>query len=1611
MTKRKTTLISVAAIIACLLLIGITAVVVVQTDWFRNYVRQKIISSTEDATGGKVEIRSFSFDVRHLRAVITDFVIHGKEPAGSAPLLKAARVEVDFRLFTSLRHLLDVTYLGVAKPSANVMTFADGTTNLPNPRQKNDTTALESVLNLAVGHFDLSDGLLTLNAQPEQFSLSGNNLRAELWFNILSRSYSGQLGMEPIYVVSGRNTPVRFRLTLPVTLERDRITLKNATVTSDASNIGIDGSLENLRNPKVTAHLKGHIGLADMKNVANLSLILKGRNTPASMDLDATAHASGDAIEVTGLRLSLGHSTLEASGPFKDPKGTGGLQFKAELALGEIGRLADISLRPEGRAALNGTARIDAANRYDVTGNLEARNVSFYQGKQRISNIRLNSSLAATPDLVTLKSLRLDWLGGEFRGDASLQDLAKYQLTGELSRLDIRAAARAFGQDQLPYDGVVSGRVAASGDVNAKGTRGITAQTRLTISPARTGIPVSGRLDANYNGTADTVAVANSVLELPHTRLTLNGSLNNHLNITLTSRDLNDLLTAASPPAKSPVVFQGGQAVFTGTVVGHLSNPRISGHINVNRFAVQGRQFQSLDTDVIASSSQAAVSNGTLTRISTQAQFSGSVGLVNWKPLPNDPVAADASINSSDLGDLAVLAGQSSSRYSGSVKATAHLDGTVGNPRGLINMQAANGLLYGNSFDQASLQVNLADQLITVPGAYITSGASRIDLTGDFQHPRDNLTTGQVHAHLQSNPVDLSQVRLVQQKLPNSGALVQFNADLAGSLSAVNQQSEFQLSRLSTDISAKSVKLDGQTYGDLTATARTNGSNVTYHVTSNLAGSNLEVMGNTQLIRDYPSTADAKLSRLPIERLLILARQPNIRARGDLSGTVHVAGTIANPIGNVDLDLTNAVIYDEPLDRVHATATYMANAIDLSHLEAIDGAGRIVLSGRFDHPSNDLKSGNVQFKIDSTRVDLAKLRGIQKLRPGLGGALKLSANGSGTLRPGNPTIQFSSLNADVAATGLALQKAVLGDITLKADTASGNRLTFALSSNLAGSNISGQGNAQLSGDYPVDVRLNVNKLTWARLEPLLGPNTGELPAFDAATDGVLTVSGPAMKTDQLHGTLQLTRLTLDTHFRTGLTKSVGFRNQGPIALSLDQGTVRITSAHITGPETDVQASGTASLTQQTLNLSLNANVNLALLQSLDQDIVSSGGIAANASVRGSFASPQITGQIQLQKASVNYAGFPNGISNANGTIALNGTNATLRNVEGESGGGRVTLTGFVAFPDQLRFGLRAHASQVRVRIQEGVSVVGDGDMRLSGTTASSSISGSVTVTQLSYAVKSDIGSILSRSNSPVESAEAPSPLLDNMKLDIRIETSTSLGVQASLAQNLDATADLHVRGTVSQPGVLGRITITEGQLVFFGSTYTVNSGSIGFYNPLRIEPILNVNLETQAQGVDVVLTVTGPIDNMKLTYTSDPPLQFQEIVALLAAGKTPTSDPTLLANQPSQPAQSYAQMGESAIVGKALADPVTNRLQRVFGITQLKVDPAFVSGTQVPTARLTVQQQISTNVTFTYTTALDDANSTIIRAEWSFSPRYSAVATRDQNGIISVLLFYKRSFR
>jgi translocation and assembly module TamB len=211
--------------------------------------------------------------------------------------------------------------------------------------------------------------------------------------------------------------------------------------------------------------------------------------------------------------------------------------------------------------------------------------------------------------------------------------------------------------------------------------------------------------------------------------------------------------------------------------------------------------------------------------------------------------------------------------------------------------------------------------------------------------------------------------------------------------------------------------------------------------------------------------------------------------------------------------------------------------------------------------------------------------------------------------------------------------------------------------------------------------------------------------------------------------------------------------------------------------------------------------------------------------------------------------------------------------------------------------------------------------------------------------------------------------------------------------------------------MLGRFAVTSGDVIFFGAKYTVDQATVSFFNPNKINPLINAVLETKVQGVDVNLSVSGSIDKLKLSYHSDPPLEFTQIVSLLASGKMPTTDPVLAAHEPPAPEQNMEQAGASTLLGQAVANPVSGRLQRLFGVSKLSIDPQIVGGaTNNPQATLTLQQQITRDITFTYIQDVSQSNPTAIRIEWAINPRFSAIAQRDVYGEFALDFFYKKRF-
>jgi translocation and assembly module TamB len=1603
---RKIAAIVGGSVLGLILLLLIAAVIIVHTGWFRNYVREKIIASIEQATGGRAEVGSFSLDLSHLRAVVNNLVIHGKEGPNAAPLFRARRIEVDLSLFS--HGLAGISHLVVNQPQANVIVYANGATNLPTPKSKSsgNTNGLQTMVNLAIGRFDLNNGSVNFAERKTKFDASGENLHALLQYDQTNPGYTGEFDMSPLYLKTGANRAVDVNVRIPVTMHANSITVSNARFTTPQSNVVISASIKDLANPVTQASVQARLALDEVKRAAGLSTPLNTNAGPQYLTANITATKANDRIQIQNAHLALGDSTIEASGPLESPNGSGSLQFNTTLALGQLGKLFEVSAKPQGTLKVAGNASLSPNGQYNVTANVAARNVSLQEGTTKLTNVSLDSSLSATPNQIALGGIHLDAMGGSFVGSATVQNLDQFHLNGKLQHFDIDKLVRAVSPQHLGYDGLVSGPVEAQGSI--KNPSDTVAHANLSIAPGRQGIPISGQLNAEYNGRGNQVVLQPSHLTLPHTNLNISGSLGQQIQLHMVSHNLRDFL----PVAKLPVTLRrNGVAELNATLSGSLKAPHIAGQATVTHFDVSGRPFDRFNAQIAASPSGATISNATLTRGPLTANVSADIGLHHWKPEPAEPLRADATVRNADLSDILALAGESNLNARGAFTGDVHIRGTLGSPVGNASFDVANGSIDGEHFDNLVARVNMTDRDINIPTLQLTSGPARITLTADYRHPLNDLKRGSLTAHVGSTQVQLAQFQTLVKSRPGLSGTASVNGDFAANLYPSPTGEQFQIVNVSANAAIHNLQLQGQRYGNLTATADTRGADVYYNVNSDFAGSSIRVNGETALGGNHDTTATAQVANLKITPVLDLTGESNLPVTGTLSANAQVSGTLADPHVNATFDVTHGSAYQEPISQLQATLEYSDQVVAVQNLRLVSPAGSLQMTASLSHPAGNYHAGQARFQVRSSDIHLADIHVLQQKEPGLAGTLTLDASGDATLRATGAPL-FHTLNANFAARGLVANNAPLGDLTASVAT-HGNQAQFQLASDIAQSDIHANGTVLLTAGYPVGAQLRFAHVTYSGLEPLLG--SGRKP-LQAEVDGYANISGPLEQASALNGSLVLTKLSAQAAPNvTGAKPRVNFaiQNQGNLTIALNHSKVTIQNFNLTSPYAKFALAGSATLTSPTaLDVRANADINLEALEAFSSQIFSAGQVQLNATVAGPLNKPDINGRLQLAKASFNMMSMPNGISDANGTILFNGTEAVVQDITGRTGGGKVTLAGFMSYGGpEAQFRLQATANHIHIEYPPTVTTEASARITLAGATSHSLLSGNVQIEDVALHSHTDLSNLLTSAATPPPVSTPSSGILGGMRFDVRIRTAPGIQFRTTLTQNLQADADLSLRGTPDSPGMLGLVTVTEGNVVFAGYTYTINVGSINFYDPNKINPVVNLALQTTVQGIDVTISLTGPMDRLKLAYRSDPPLQFSQIVSLLAAGKAPTTDPVLAAHEPQQQPQSFQQAGASALLGQAVANPVTGRLQRLFGVSRLQINPQLVgdAGTTAQ-ATLTLQQHINRDLTFTYIQDVTQTNPQIIMVEWNINPHWSAIAQRDQYGMFDLDFFYKKRF-
>ena len=768
------------------------------------------------------------------------------------------------------------------------------------------------------------------------------------------------------------------------------------------------------------------------------------------------------------------------------------------------------------------------------------------------------------------------------------------------------------------------------------------------------------------------------------------------------------------------------------------------------------------------------------------------------------------------------------------------------------------------------------------------------------------------------------------------------------------------------------------------------------------------------IVRSAPIAVAASFHNVALHDVLARSQFQHLHSlRGSASGTIDISGSLDNPAAVSHLTLDQVNIDNQHLSRLRADAELQGNELHFSH-GVLEAAGtRVTFSGSYLRLPASWREGQFSLRLDADKFPLAYGPITQDLAPGLNGSLDIHAQVAGRLTHG--TVVPAKANGNLAFRNLIAGAVPLGNLFAVASTR-GSTMDVLLTGDVRHSDLHGEAQIDLAGGTRVQGDVHFGKVRLPVADAILSHwSTRPIP-IDGFVEGGLSFAGSLENPSSIYGSIRLDALQIEPKAPIAVgpaTNPVNFslRNSGPILLDASGGTVTIRRLNLSGENTSLVVAGSFDYRKQDrLQLSADGSLDMKLLSMFDSRLQSSGQSQLRLSLGGTFISPVLAGTVEVRNGSLSMPNLSNGLSALNGTVAFNGDRATIQTLTAETGGGHLALTGFVGYgAGPLVYHLESRADNVRIRYASSISVAADANLRLSGTSANSILSGTATISRVVLNTGTDVGNVLAGFSAPAPVAANKKDLLTGLRLDVNVQSSPNMQLSTSLSQDVEADIDLRLRGTLDRPVLLGDISANQGDIRVFGTRYSINRGQVSFANNIKIDPILDLDLQTDARGITVDITISGTLNKLNVTYRSDPPLQPRDIIALLTVGRAPDTVSNVQNIQVANDT-SGLQSGANSVLGQAIS-PVSNRLSKLFGVTNIKIDPLVQGITNTPQARFTLQQQISRAITVTYVTNLSQTSEQIFRVEWSLNRQYSVVAVRDDNGEFGIDFQYKKRFK
>lgn len=507
-----------------------------------------------------------------------------------------------------------------------------------------------------------------------------------------------------------------------------------------------------------------------------------------------------------------------------------------------------------------------------------------------------------------------------------------------------------------------------------------------------------------------------------------------------------------------------------------------------------------------------------------------------------------------------------------------------------------------------------------------------------------------------------------------------------------------------------------------------------------------------------------------------------------------------------------------------------------------------------------------------------------------------------------------------------------------------------------------------------------------RIDPILSIFSNNLPE-----DLVLVVDGAVEGTfdKKLNGRIGLNRLFTRLH-------GLGLSNKLPVNINIKNNHLYLEPITLIGQATELTIKGKVV---DYYDILIEGQTDLRPAKALLKVDDLRGKASMLVYIYESINNPEVAGEIEVSNGALTIRkDFPN-IHNINAIISFNEDRLLIEKASGTFSEGSVQIGGTVYLKDFSieRFGINGNLSNIRWIISPKSWAYIDGELYLKGNKSESKLNGNVNVRKGVFLERLDFAQLAIKSTNSKSSIPKDS-WLSNLLLNVRIQAE-SFNLNNNLAE-IPLKGDLLLKGTPSNPSLLGWISSDSGSIYFRGNRFELMRFLVQFNNPETIKPYLNISARTTVSQYNINLNINGYIDQFNLLLSSNPPLSENELLNILLIGQ----------NGGSKGAISGISEASSFIAGQ-LQGVIEERVRGITGLDLMTIEPTISKSTGTISPKITIGKKLlDGKLSVTYSTATGTTAEHVMKIEYFIKKGISLVGLRDEIGGLSGAVKFRFEF-